>query len=960
MFDAIEATEQERENLQAQGQNIRRLASLSSALAAIVCIFYLYLTLSQGDWRYAILIALFLLIIPASIWVMRLNNAGRQIQAAWALIGIICLASLGTTTIIANVGSALGTVALVLVVFIAIQTLPSRLLTRAIGISAIVALILSALDVLIPYQRIATEAIEQFSTFIILASVAGFLLLAVTQFKNLRLTNKILVTYLGIAALISLTFTFVASAIFTSVLSARAGENLALVAQSRGQALGSILDQQIDAIAALTTDEDIQLQIARINRAHDPDVKKEMERISRINALWQQADAANNNEHPVINGRLYNIAASRLRKFQDTFPNHAALIVTDNLGGIVATTYRPPDYYQATQTWWQVAYNNGTGGIYIGTPEYDEDLGLNVIRFAIPVRDLDTGNIIGVLQSNYAIQGFQGLISQPVGQTGSTEFVFLSETPVRLKSSGLQPASPELVRDLQSLPARNYTEINLDRTNRILSIAPVASLAGKTAVNDLAWNAIVYQSKTEILEAARQQVRIIQLLGTLLSAVVTILAIVIAQQLSRPVLSLNESIKQFQAGNLTVQADIISKDEIGYLAVAFNELTAQIREMLAGLEQRVAERTMELQQAVRKIEERAQALELVSEVAKVAASQQQLESLLNLVTTLVSEKFSFYHVGIFLLDENREYAILRAANSPGGKRMLQRHHRLRVGQVGIVGNVAATGQPRIALDVGEDAVFFDNPDLPDTRSEAALPLRSGNQVIGILDVQSVKASAFSEEDIKVLGILADQVAIAIDNARLVADLQQALLEAKTLQQQYMVQAWKNVTTRKYLGYHRTLAEGKPITQLIQRAEIVQALKSGKFVTIYPQDSKKETELPALAIPIRIRDQAIGVLNLRSQDPNRRWSEEEISLLSSIADRLALALENARLFEETTRRAVRERTVSEITTKIRSKTDPESMIQTALAELQQVLGVSRVEILPYRPEMSSDAKRQTNK
>jgi GAF domain-containing protein len=343
----------------------------------------------------------------------------------------------------------------------------------------------------------------------------------------------------------------------------------------------------------------------------------------------------------------------------------------------------------------------------------------------------------------------------------------------------------------------------------------------------------------------------------------------------------------------------------------------------------------------------------------VAASQQQTEALLPLVTSLVSEKFSFYHVGIFLIDENREYAVLQAANSPGGKRMLERQHKLKIGQVGIVGNVAETGKARIALDVGQDAVYFDNPDLPETRSEAALPLQIGNEIIGVLDVQSTEANAFSEENLKTLSILADQIAIAIHNSRLVTDLQRALLEAQALQRQYLAQSWKSLATRKYLGYHKTIGGGRPVNQTVQRAEIMQALASGKFVTIYPKGSKakENEETPALAIPIRLREQVIGVLNIRSQDPNRRWDDDEIALLSSISDRLALALENARLFEETTRRALRERTVSEITTKIRSKTDPESMIQTALAELRQVLGASHVEILPYAPPPETQTREK---
>src|SRR5690606_34214496 len=131
--------------------------------------------------------------------------------------------------------------------------------------------------------------------------------------------------------------------------------------------------------------------------------------------------------------------------------------------------------------------------------------------------------------------------------------------------------------------------------------------------------------------------------------------------------------------------------------------------------------------------------------------------------SVISEKYGFYHVGVFLLDENRTYAILTAANSAGGQKMLARQHRLKVGEQGIVGSVTGSGEPRIALDVGADAVFFNNPDLPESHSEMALPLRSGGQVIGALDVQSTETGAFTHVDVQTLGLLAEQVSLAIEN-----------------------------------------------------------------------------------------------------------------------------------------------------------------------------------------------------
>ena len=183
------------------------------------------------------------------------------------------------------------------------------------------------------------------------------------------------------------------------------------------------------------------------------------------------------------------------------------------------------------------------------------------------------------------------------------------------------------------------------------------------------------------------------------------------------------------------------------------------------LEDRIADSTAELVTTNRRNERRARQFEAIAQVARVIATVQELDALLPRITQVISQQFGFYHVGIFMWDENREFAILMAANSEGGQRMLKRGHKLGIGQTGIVGFVAATGTSRIALDVGADAVFFDNPDLPSTRSELALPLRVGTEIIGVLDVQSTEQNVFQDEDTDVLSTLADQVAIAIQNGR---------------------------------------------------------------------------------------------------------------------------------------------------------------------------------------------------
>jgi GAF domain-containing protein len=361
----------------------------------------------------------------------------------------------------------------------------------------------------------------------------------------------------------------------------------------------------------------------------------------------------------------------------------------------------------------------------------------------------------------------------------------------------------------------------------------------------------------------------------------------------------------------------------------------ELRELQKSLEERIVERTTELEEANQRNEQRAQQFEAITLVSAALSSIRSLEELLPRVTELISQQFGYYHAGIFLNDANNENAVLSAANSEGGQRMLNRGHQLKIGEQGIVGYTTSTGKPRIALDVGKDAVYFDNPDMPDTRSEMALPLKIGEDVVGALDVQSTEASAFSEDDINVLSLLADQVSLAIENARLFDQARKSLAESEALYRQYLRQAWNRLPKEQNLaGFRYNVRGASPID-----AKLQPDIAKGSDVTI------DEYQSPRVSVPIAIRGETIGTLSVQIPDSNT-FSEDQMDLVNAVAERVAFSAENARLFEETTRRAERERLVSDITVKIRGTNDPDTMIQTALEELKQALGASKVQLIPH--------------
>lgn len=360
----------------------------------------------------------------------------------------------------------------------------------------------------------------------------------------------------------------------------------------------------------------------------------------------------------------------------------------------------------------------------------------------------------------------------------------------------------------------------------------------------------------------------------------------------------------------------------------------ELKELQVTLEQRVLDRTTELETVNQRNQQRAQQFEAITLVGNAISSIRTLDELLPKIAEVISNQFDFYHVGIFLNDSNNTNAILSAASSEGGKQMIQRGHRLKIGEQGIVGYAISKGMARTAFDVGNDAVYFGNPELPDTRSEMALPLKIGESVVGALDVQSTEASAFSEDDTRILSLLADQVSMAIENARLFDQSRKSLAESEALYRQYLRQAWSRLPKEQNLAGFRYNARGAtPIENILQSTADVR------------EEAIKDFTGPRISVPLSIRGETIGMLSVRIPE-EKGIDDDQMDLVNAVADRVALSAENARLFEETTRRAERERLVSDITVKIRSTNDPDTMVKIALEELKEALGASKVQLIPH--------------
>lgn len=340
---------------------------------------------------------------------------------------------------------------------------------------------------------------------------------------------------------------------------------------------------------------------------------------------------------------------------------------------------------------------------------------------------------------------------------------------------------------------------------------------------------------------------------------------------------------------------------------------AALREEQTSLEKRVDERTIALQK-------KAGELRAAADVARQAAAIRDVGHLLESAVRLISDRFGYYHAGIFLLSEDRMYAVLQAASSDGGRRMLQRGHRLEVGAQGIVGLVAAERKARVALDVGKDAAFFDNPDLPMTRSELALPLSIRNQIIGVLDIQSDRPQAFSEDDVDILQTLADQLALAIQNARLSDEAETALAQFENISVMRTREAWRETVKKRIPAYTYT-----PLG--------IQVATNGR--------KPAEEESGVIRVPLELRGQQIGTISLKRKGDAVSWTNEEQTIIKKIANQVALALDNARLLQDAQQRAQREQAITEIATRIGAATDLDTALRITVQELGKALRDSEV-------------------
>lgn len=365
---------------------------------------------------------------------------------------------------------------------------------------------------------------------------------------------------------------------------------------------------------------------------------------------------------------------------------------------------------------------------------------------------------------------------------------------------------------------------------------------------------------------------------------------------------------------------------------AYAEVERWVDERTAELQREIAERKrVEAERAalLRTLQHRSNQLQTAVEVSKSASMILDPETLINQTVHLIQERFDFYYVGLFLLDEAGEYAVLQAGTGEVFNQMLEAGHRLEVGGPSMIGQCTACGEARIALDTGGEVVRFDNPLLPQTRSEMALPLVSRGHCIGALSVQSTEPNAFAEEDVAILQTMADQVAIAIENARLLdaerrrgAELealrQASLHVTSSLDPQPVLEAIIEHALRLVSAdnTHIFLYDGEELTfgaamwaGGFQREPYAKPRTNGLThmvartgeqvvipnVDVHPLFKDRRWGGAVAGLPLRVGNEVCGVMNIAFEQPHP-FTESELNVLELLADQAAVAIHNARMHQ----------------------------------------------------------------
>jgi putative methionine-R-sulfoxide reductase with GAF domain len=709
----------------------------------------------QADISDKTLLPITILMFVVSAISFFLIRRDRFILGIWLLVSAnLIIPSILGVLVLRNIYPVVITYLITLTTLLVFLVFPRASRWQALTAAALTILTIIGIELWNPVFRGATANLTNFTAGMIVLASLGFVVFFIRQAIAGNILTKLIVAFAAIAIMVGGITGTTSSRSFRISLTEEIGNKLAEFANTRGTEIGAALDRELNILKTLALSEHIQNAAWTANLTHLSQAD-----IDRLDQQWRAADKANTNADELVSGVLYNEISAELRGFRRQFDQHVEVFLTGTQGFSIASNNRTSDYYQADEEWWQTAYRDD---LFIGQPEYDESSKTIAIIMAVSVRENGNGRILGILRTTVKFTTLTNALTLGMfGQTGRTVILLPSGQELKLNPVGdgtfeliQEEALPEIVALSQS--TSKYQNVSLNGIPTLTSTAGVKVIGGtdedSQVISNLGWSILTLQDEGEALQPITTQAGNTIVLGIATMLVAIIAAIGLARAISGPVIRLNAVAQKVTAGDLTVEAKVETRDEIGTLAATFNNMVAQLRDLIGSLEGRVAARTKDLA--------------TVAEVGAATATILETDKLLQAVVDLTKERFNLYHSHIYLLDQAGENLVLASGAGEPGRQMKAKGLSIPLDrEQSLVARAARERKGVTVNDVTQAPDFLPNPLLPDTRSELAVPMIVGGNVIGVFDVQSDQIGRFTDSDINIQTTLAAQVATSVQNVR---------------------------------------------------------------------------------------------------------------------------------------------------------------------------------------------------
>jgi len=709
-----------------QDEITRRAASLSQTMAgnhlAFVALGVFLAIQTKGAWQaYAVVVLAFSAVI-GGVLAANLIRRGQPGRGGWLLFTTTWIAPAFAAWVLADFSYV--SVGFILVVsYFIINFAMTRESRRTAWINlAVVLLIPIAARLIDPSWRLVSSLMLTASP--IITAILGVVLIAIVarNFWVGSMRNKLVVAFIGVTLVATGALAAYAYTTSTNILQESLENGLTQHVDGIVASASNLLHEQVQILTAVSLNELLQQTVDVSNHAYTGDIAAIQAQLEAKDAQWRAADAADNNSDPLVQEHLTNEVALDLIEFQQSFPEHLEVFITDAYGGLVGTTNRTSDYYQADEAWWQAAYYNGKGAVYISQPEFDESTGKLGLQIALPIKSPDTGEVVGILRSTFDASELATILEEKLAQTDEVDMFFPGETITHFHEGGFAAVDAAEFGQISAITGQGMIDMDYEGIPSVVVSAPMVSAEGDRAADKLGWVVVFHQEYDEAFAPVDAGIRGVLIVAATVVALAVVAAFVLSLILVRPITKLTQTAEEIAGGNIDTQAEVASNDEVGTLAKAFNTMTAQLREFIGTLEQRVEARTKDLA--------------TVADISTVTSTIQDPSQMLERMVHLTQRGFGLYHAHVFTYHEDENELAIVACGYKEGDEHEGTHGTTTIdvdAEQSLVARAARTRQPVIVNDVRSEPGWLPNPLLPETRAELAVPLVVGDTLLGVLE-----------------------------------------------------------------------------------------------------------------------------------------------------------------------------------------------------------------------------------